>query len=347
MNATHEEGMTATPNVQTTNDLAVIIVSTNEASWLTSCLETLFAHAGNVSLDVVIADNESTDGTRELVETNFSRARVVTCENRGFAHANNQAYQTCNARYALFLNPDTGIIAGEFADLVRMMDERPNVGLVGVKQVTADGTLFPTMRRFPNALRAFGEALGSDRFGAKVSWLGERVPVGPAYERETVCDWTSGSFMLVRREALESAGLMDERFFIYSEEPDLALRLRRAGWEIRHMPQMTILHHARKAGINPRIEAQDAFTRRQYAHKHFSRLHRAAYLSAIACRYGLRFTLAGLQGDTRDARREASRRALQTLLGRAAPPYMRPPAQALHPRHHQTIGSRPAGAKQR
>ena len=322
-------------------------MSTNEASWLKPCLESVFARAGEIRLDVVIADNESTDGTRELVETKFPPARVVTCENRGFAHANNRAYQTCNARYALFLNPDTEILAGSFAELVHLADERPTVGLVGVRQVTADGDLYPTIRRFPNAMRAFGEAAGSDRFAAKLSWLAERVPVGPAYDRETVCDWTSGSFMLVRQEALVSAGLMDERFFLYSEEPDLALRLRHAGWEIRHLPQMTILHHARKAGINPRIEAQDAFARRQYAQKHFTRLHRIAYFSAIASRYALRYAVAGLRPDTRDARRAASRRALRTLLRSEEPPYMSPPPQALHPRNNSTDDSQPGRPKQR
>ena len=320
------------PGRQGLADVAVIIVSTNEAAWLTPCLESVFACAGDVRLDVVVADNQSTDGTRELVEAKFPDARVVTCENRGFAHANNRAYQTCNARYALFLNPDTEILSGSFAELIRLVDERPAVGMAGVRQVTADGTLFPTMRRFPNVIRALGEAVGSDRFAAKVPWLGERVPVGPAYDRETVCDWTSGSFMLLRREALESAGLMDERFFIYSEEPDLALRLRRAGWEVRHLPQMTILHHARKAGINPRIDAQDAFARRQYAQKHFTRVHRAAYLTATASRYALRFAVAGVRRETSAARRAASKRALRTLLGFEEPPYMPPPPQALYPR---------------
>ena len=106
------------------------------------------------------------------------------------------------------------------------MDERPDVGLAGVKQVTGDGVLFPTIRRFPNALRALGEALGSER--------GRCTRPGPANVSSTWAlrpeldiDWTSGSFMLVRREALLSVGILDERSFIYGEEPDLCLRLRR------------------------------------------------------------------------------------------------------------------------
>src|SRR5712691_11720756 len=199
------------------HDLAIIIVSTNEAHWLRPCLSTVFDRSDGASLDVVVADNQSTDGTRELVETEFPQARVVTCENRGFAHANNRGYMTTNARYVLFLNPDTEILQGTFGELVRALDERPEVGLVGVKQVTADGRLHPTIRRFPNALRALGEALGSEHFPFRASWLGERELDMTLYDSEVECDWTSGSFMLARREALLSAGILDERFFIYSE----------------------------------------------------------------------------------------------------------------------------------
>jgi N-acetylglucosaminyl-diphospho-decaprenol L-rhamnosyltransferase len=300
------------------HDLAVIIVSTNEAEWLRPCLRTVFEHAGDIDLDVVVADNESIDGTRELVEGEFPAARVVTCENRGFAHANNRALMTCDARYVLFLNPDTEIVSGTFAQLVETLDERPLVGLAGVRQVMANGELFPTIRRFPNALRVLGDALGAERLSLRTGWLGERELDLSLYDREIRCDWTSGSFMLARREALESAGFLDERFFIYSEEPDLCRRMQRAGWEVRHLPVMTIIHHAEKAGVNPKMTAQDAFTRLQYAHKHFSRTHRAVYVAALCIRYLARYPLG-------NARREASRRALRTIFGLDGPPFGAPP----------------------
>jgi N-acetylglucosaminyl-diphospho-decaprenol L-rhamnosyltransferase len=186
---------------------------------------------------------------------------------------------TCDARYTLFLNPDTEVLDGTFAHLIRELDERPEVGLAGVRQVTADGELLPTIRRFPSALRALGEALGSERWGRSLPMLGERELRMDRYEREIGCDWTSGSFMIARREALESAGFLDERSFIYSEEPDLCLRMKKAGWEIRHLPSMTILHHADKAGVSPKMAAQDAFSRAHYARKHFTAPHRALYLS--------------------------------------------------------------------
>jgi N-acetylglucosaminyl-diphospho-decaprenol L-rhamnosyltransferase len=309
-------------------DVSVVIVSTNEAHWLEPCLTTLFERAGNATLDVVVVDNESTDGTRELVETRFPRARVVDSENRGFAHGNNQGALASSARYVLFLNPDTEVRDGEMGELVRALDERPEVGLAGVRQVTADGTLWPTIRYFPSVPRAVGEALASERWPWRPRWSGERELDLTLYERELECDWTSGSFMLARREALLSAGLLDERFFIYSEEPDLCLRLKGAGWSIRHLPWLTIVHHAGKGGVRPKLVAQDAFTRRQYAQKHFSSPRRAAYLAAVGARHALR-AVAPRSGHEGAQQRAAARLALRTLAGRAGPPYGTPPQTAI------------------
>jgi N-acetylglucosaminyl-diphospho-decaprenol L-rhamnosyltransferase len=302
------------------DDLAIIIVSTNEASWLRPCLGTAFAHLGDLQADVVVVDNESTDETGELVTTEFPKARVVSSRNYGFGHANNRALMTCNARYVLFLNPDTEILHGTFSDLVEAMDERPTVGLIGVRQITPDGRLDQTIRYFPNALRALGSALGADRLPRRPRWLGERELDLGAYDREVACDWTSGSFMLARREAIESAGYLDERYFMYSDETDWCRRIKTAGWEVRHLPFMTILHHDGKAGVKPSIESLAAWTRLAYARKHFSPLHRAAYSGAVTLRHSLRSVYAG-RGEQGRLRRQANRRAVATVMGRAPVPH--------------------------
>jgi N-acetylglucosaminyl-diphospho-decaprenol L-rhamnosyltransferase len=302
------------------DDLAIITVSTNEAQWIRPCLRTVFEHAGDIRLDVVVVDNDSSDGTAQVVATEFPRARVVPSSNHGFSHANNRGLMTCNARYVLFLNPDTEILDGTFAELVRMMDERPHVGLVGARQITGQGRLDRTIRRFPNALRAVGDALWAERLPRRPHWLGERELDAASYEREFACDWTSGSFMLARREAIESAGYLDERYFMYSDETDLCRRIKLAGWEIRHLPQMTILHHDGKAGINPNIESLAAHTRMMYARKYFSPVHRLLYGIAVALRHLVRSVYAG-RGETGRLKRAANRRAIATLLGRAPVPY--------------------------
>jgi GT2 family glycosyltransferase len=303
------------------HDLAIVTVSTNEAHWIRPLLPTVFAHMGDIRGDVVVVDNDSHDGTADVVATEFPEARTVWSRNHGFGHANNRAVMTCNARYVLFLNPDTEILEGTFAELVRLMDDRPNVGLVGCRQVTPDGRLDTTIRYFPNALRAFGEAVAAERLlPRRPRWLGEREIDPTVYEREVSCDWTSGSFLLARREALESAGLFDEHFFMYCDETDLCRRIKLAGWEIRHLPQMTILHHDGKAGVKPHIECLGAVTRKMYARKYFSPGHRVAYTAAVMARHLVRSLYAG-SGELARQKRAANREVVATMLGRREVPF--------------------------
>jgi len=302
------------------DDIAIITVSTNEAHWITPCLRTVFERIGDVRADVVVVDNESSDGTPDVVATEFPAARVVRSRNHGFSHANNRALMTCDARYVLFLNPDTEIVEGTFAELVAAMDARPTVGLVGVRQVNAHGVLDTTIRRFPNALRALGDACAAERLPARPRWFGERELDLAVYDTEVDCDWTSGSFMLVRREAIESAGFLDERYFMYSDETDFCRRIKMAGWDIRHLPQMTIIHHEGKAGVKPSIESLSAYTRLMYARKYFSPAHRALYSGAVLLRHGVRAIYSG-SGEIGRLRRDANRQVVATLLGRAEVPH--------------------------
>ena len=302
----------------------MIVVSANSAHWLRPCLTTAREHAGDVELDLVVVAAGCTDDTVELVGREFPEVRTIVCENRGFAYANNRALRTIDADWVLFLNPDTEIRDGTFEKLLASLRSRPGVGLVGVRQLTPDGTVFPTIRRFPSASRSLFEALGSERFPFRASWLGERELDPDVYERDVECDWTSGSFMLARREALQSAGFLDERFFLYSEETDLCFRIKQAGWEIRHLPSFTILHHG-STGRDPRLEAQEALSKRRYFAKHLPPGRRLAATGALALGYGLRAVLG------RDGRQESARAALGALLGRQPPPFGDPPGVALVP----------------
>lgn len=322
-------------------DLAIVIVSFNDAQWLEPCLSTVLSHAGTATLEVVVVDNDSRDGTRELVESRFPEVLVVSNRNGGFGHGNNRGIERTTAPYVLFLNPDTEVIQGTLGALVDRLDECPEVGLAGTRQLMPDGELIPTIRRFPSASRAFGEALASERWPVRPSWAGERLLDAELYTREVECDWTSGSFMLARREALTSAGWFDERFFLYAEEPDLCLRIKQAGWRVRHLPDMTITHHALKGGIRPRMVAQEALARRQYAQKHFTKPHQALYLGAIGIRHLIR-AAAARRGAEAAIHRRAARRAIATLLGRAEPPFGEAPPTAA-----QAMGASPESDHQR
>ncbi len=312
-------------------DLAIIVVSANDAHWLENCLRSVFDRAGDASIEVIVVENGCTDGTRELVAALFPQVRVLSQANRGFAAGNNRGLEQACARYLLLLNPDTEVVEGTFGELVRILDARAHVGVVGVRQIQADGTLCRSIHRFPSVTRAVGDAFSSERWPVRPAWACEREVHDRAYAHESECDWPTGSFLLVRREALLSAGLLDERFFLYCEEPDLCLRVKRAGWQVRHIPQMTIIHHAGKGGVRPRMLAQEAYSRKLYARKHFGAGRRQMYFAALAARYLIRAASPHRGGSDASARRAAAKLAFLTLAGRSAPPFGSPPATAVEP----------------
>jgi N-acetylglucosaminyl-diphospho-decaprenol L-rhamnosyltransferase len=303
-------------------DLAVVLVSYNQDRWLRACLTSLFAHAGRCSLDVVVVANGD-DGTAEFA-AEFPDVRFLRCENRGFAHANNHAIVTCDARHVLLLNVDTAFVSGTLESLVRLLDDRPEIGVLGVRQLDVDGSVAPTIRYFPSVLRALCESLGSERWPARSRFCGERELAAGAYEREQACDWVSGSFLLARRQAIAAAGLLDERFFLYSEEPDFCLRVKRCGWGVVHSPLVTIVHHGASADPGPRLTAQNAFARMQYARKHFAPWRRELFRAAIGIGY-----LARAGAARTPAGRVGARLALRTVVGLAEPPFGAPAARAV------------------
>ena len=296
-------------------------MSYNSARWLAPCISSLYECAGDATVEVIVVDNGSTDDSPDLVTRAFPQARVLRSENRGFAHANNRGFEASSAPFVLFLNPDTTIEEGSFSELLEIMRDRPRIGLLGCRQYDPEGELFPTIRRFPTVRRQLFEALGGERFPVRAPWMGERELDVSVYEDEAACDWVSGSFMLARREALLECGLMDERYFLYCEEPDLCARLRAANWEVRYVPGMTIIHYFGKNSVNARLVAQEAYARRQYLFKHQGRIRRALSVAALVMFHARRAIHSPGDGDEARARRVAAREAIRTLLGLAPPPF--------------------------
>jgi GT2 family glycosyltransferase len=311
------------------HDLAVIVVSHDQEHWLPRCLTTLLEHGQGQSLDLVVVDNGDTGAARKLVERDFPRARALATENRGFAHACNLAAATCDAPWLLFLNPDTEVLKGSLKELSAGLT--PETGIAGVRQLDDSGALIPTMRLFPSASRALGDSLGLERIPRRPDWLGERELRLERYDREFEGEWTIGSFLLIRREAFDAVGGFDERFFLYSEEVDLCLRVQQAGWKVVHSPAMTILHHGNSdRPADPRLQTQLAWARLQYADKNLPAVSRPVFRGALLLRYGIR----SLHGEPR--RRGAARAATALLLGRRPPPFESrrpapPPVERLAP----------------
>jgi hypothetical protein len=298
-------------------DVCAIIVSHNSRDWLDAALRSLAEHTREVSLEAVVVDNGD-DGAGEYAASRFPFVRSLRCENRGFGHANNRGLEVADSRFVLFLNPDTEFVAGEVDALVLAMERMPDVGLAGVRQVRGDDSLAPSMRRFPSVGRALAEALPIEKVPLARRLLGERDLDPSRYQRVTECDWTSGSFMFARSATLEQSGWFDERFFLFSEETDLCWRIKRRGWRVVHLPGVTIRHFEQEHWANPRILAQSAYSRLQFACKNLR--HPRAYRLALAFRYGLRLSVYSMPWKRASAdRRAAARAALVAVLRERAP----------------------------
>jgi GT2 family glycosyltransferase len=299
--------------------LTVVIVSANSARWLPGCLSSLRAHAGALPLDVVVVDSDSADGTVDVV-ARFPGTRLVRCANHGFAHGNNRGVETSRAEWVLLLNPDTEFVAGTLQALVTAAERHARGAIFGVRQVWPDGRLQYSIRRFPTAARLLGQALGSEAWPVHPAWAGERELDETLYRVARRCDWTTGSCLLVRRSVWEELGGMDERFFLYSEEPDLCLRARQRGWETWHLPTVTVIHHGGGSEANsPSLAAQLVTSKRLYLEKHAGLGGRVAGVAALALGLVLRAVLGSRRGAA--APRRNALTALAALLGLRPPPF--------------------------
>jgi len=224
-------------------DVSVIIVNWNTRGLLRNCLESVYERAGDVEFEVIVVDNASTDGSVEMVKNDFDSVRLIeNIENRGFAAANNQAMAVTKGRYVLLLNSDTVVLDDAVARTVNFADAHPRAAVTGCRVLNSDGTLQPTCFMFPSILNMLLSSTylyklfpGSRFFGReRMTW----------WDRSDVrqVDVVTGCFMLVRREAIDQVGMMDERFFMYAEETDWCYRFKEHGWQVIFAPVARIIH---------------------------------------------------------------------------------------------------------
>lgn len=301
-------------------DLSIVIVTHNGRDLAVDTIDSAMSRLGEIAVEWVIVDSGSTDDTPETIEERWPEIEVMRLPNVGFAAANNAGFAAARGRYLLALNPDTRVRWGRFRTLVEAMDARPRVGAASVIQEESDGSL-QCIRRDPSVARALSEALMLRKLPGCIR-LQERELDQRAYGDERAADWVVGAVLMLRREAVEAVGGFDERFFMYSEEADLCRRIRAAGWEIRHLPVMRILHYG--GAPNPRLTAQASFSRLEYAAKHFGPLRAALYRRALALHHLVRLVGLTLRREQRE-RRAGERAALRVVLGRAQPPFGRRP----------------------
>lgn len=243
-------------------DLGIVIVSWNTRDLLRRCLQSVYASQG-VTLQVVVVDNASTDGSADMVRAEFPQATLIaSAVNGGYPYGNNLGLRALGLergagpdapRYGLLLNPDTELPPDALRAMTAFMDADPRIGMAGPKLVLPDGSLDLACRRsFPTPEVAIYRMVGlsklfphSRRFGRyNLTYLDPDVL--------TEVDSVVGAYMQVRREAIAQVGGMDETFFMYGEDLDWAYRVKKAGWTVWYNPAVTVLHVKRAASRQSR-----------------------------------------------------------------------------------------------
>jgi N-acetylglucosaminyl-diphospho-decaprenol L-rhamnosyltransferase len=224
--------------------LTVVVVTWNSSGPLVNCLRALEAEREVVALELFVVDNASTDGSADVTREIAPWAQIIeNRDNRGFAAANNQALAQAQSRYVALLNPDAEVLGHALADLVRCLDRMPQAGAAGPMALTPSGEVDSRCaRRFPTLWTEFCEVSGlTRRFPRHRLFSG--ASMGHWHHRDPRdVDALSGACMVIRREALDQVGLLDEDFFMYSEDTELCFRLKQAGWQVVYWPEARVRH---------------------------------------------------------------------------------------------------------
>jgi N-acetylglucosaminyl-diphospho-decaprenol L-rhamnosyltransferase len=217
-------------------DASAVVVTYNALPWVEQCL-------GSVQeVETVVVDNGSTDGTVDVVRELFPGATVVEQSNRGLAAGWNAGMAVASGRYFLILNADAWLTEGSLRRLVAFADSRPEAAIVGPRLLNTDGTLQRSVRAFPTLWRLATEYLFLRKLAPGSRALNAFYAGGFAHDEVREADFVMGACMLVRREAVEQVGPLDETFFLFSEETDWAYRFRQAGWKVLFFPGAECIH---------------------------------------------------------------------------------------------------------
>ncbi|HEY52112.1 MAG TPA: glycosyltransferase family 2 protein [Caldilineae bacterium] len=263
-------------------DLALVIVSYNTRDLLRTCLRSVYASEGDFSMHVTVVDNKSSDGSLDMVKKAFPQARAIAApHNGGFAYANNLGLRSYGfeqgaspdglPRYALLLNPDTELPPTALAAMLDLMERRPELGAAGPKLILPDGSLDKACRRaFPNPQSFIYRGLGLSKLFPNSPRFAQYNLTFLHEDEEAEVDSVVGAFMLVRREAIIGAGLLDEAFFMHGEDLDWAFRIKQQGWKIWYYPAVQVLHHKGAASRgNPRVRIAFYQAMRIFVQKHY------------------------------------------------------------------------------
>ena len=221
-------------------DLSIVIINWNTRDLLACSLQSVYETAGGLEFEVLVVDNASTDGSVQMARERFPWVWLIeNRENVGFARANNQAIHQSQGRYVLLLNSDTEVYPGALETMVQFMEEHPQAGGCGPRLLNADGSLQVSCHPMLTPEREFWRLMFFDRLWRRATYVQERW----GWEAPRPVEVIKGACFLLRRTALDQVGLLDEGYFMYTEEMDLCYRLLQARWQLWWVPHAVVKHY--------------------------------------------------------------------------------------------------------
>ncbi|WPK12465.1 glycosyltransferase family 2 protein [Lysinibacillus louembei] len=257
-------------------DLSIVIVNYNTPKLTIDCIRSILDAKLNIQYEIYVVDNASSDDSIEQLKEAFPQqiAIIANKQNVGFSKANNQAIKACKGRYVLLLNSDTIVHSDTLDTMVQFMDAHLDVGAAGCEVNLTDGSLDKACHRgFPTPDASLYYMTG----------LSRKYPNSPkfnSYHKSYMnmqeihdIDCLVGAFMIVRREAFEQVGLLDEEFFMYGEDIDWCYRIKEAGWRIVYNPTVSIIHYKGASSRKKPFKIVYEFHRAMYLFhkKHFAK----------------------------------------------------------------------------
>lgn len=261
-------------------DVSIIIVNWNTRQLLQDCLQSIVSTTQNIAYEIIVIDNASSDDSVQMVKDEFPQVRLIeNDDNRGFSAANNQGMAIAQGEYVLLLNSDTVVLEDAIERTLAFARQTPDAAVVGCRVLNTDRTLQPTCFRFPSVLNLF----------LSTTYLYKMFPKNAFFGRERMTNWerddvrqvdvVTGCFMLVRREAIDQVGVMDENYYFYGEETDWCYRFKQADWKCLFTPGAEIIHLGGQSSRKVRTQAdmQLRASLLQFMKKHSSK---AAYFTS-------------------------------------------------------------------
>ncbi len=300
--------------------VSVCIVNYNNRELLSRCIESVLAQGADVSIEVLVADNGSTDDSVAWLKREHAEVRLFEYANIGFSRANNRLIGQARGQMILLLNNDCVLENGSLRKLLEVMESDARMGILGCRIVTGEGTLQPTFLAtsvshflLPNPfeiyrahLLTFGKNLEKRRQTA------EAYETRHGYDRFCEVESICGVCVLIRRNVLETIGLLDENFFMYYEDADLCLRAREAAWKVCYTPEVRAHHFVRRKQEkgSKALVAEARFSQYYFVRKH----HGLPWAVLMAFRYTLQFALSIFPGSFLSlVRRQALREYLNEI----------------------------------